>query len=59
MENYRYNYVNLTGFRLIDYENPYVQQIMKAMEVYEIQTNKVMLNKSGYISLPVSMSNRE
>ncbi|XP_041351805.1 glutamate receptor ionotropic, kainate 2-like [Gigantopelta aegis] len=52
MENYRYNYVNLTGFRLIDYETLYVQQIMKAMEVYEIQTNKVMLNKSGYITLP-------
>ncbi|XP_067675457.1 glutamate receptor ionotropic, kainate 2-like isoform X1 [Haliotis asinina] len=52
MENYRYNYVNLTGFRMVDPNNDYVRDVMKAMEVYEIQTNKVMLNKSGYLSLP-------
>lgn len=56
MENYRYNYVNLTGFRIVDPNTDYVRDVMKAMEVYEIQTSKVMLNKSGYLSLPVSIS---
>ncbi|CAG5126998.1 unnamed protein product, partial [Candidula unifasciata] len=55
MEDFRHNYVNLTGFRLVDPSDPYVRKIIHDMEIYEMQTDLSLLNTTGYLSLPVSI----
>ncbi|ESO92173.1 hypothetical protein LOTGIDRAFT_121144, partial [Lottia gigantea] len=52
MEDYRHNYVNLTGFRLVNPRDRLTQELMKDMEIYEMQTELKLLNKSGYLSVP-------
>ncbi|CAG5135910.1 unnamed protein product, partial [Candidula unifasciata] len=52
MEDYRHNYVNLTGFRLVDPSDPYVRAVIHDMEIYEMQTDLSLLNTTGYLSLP-------
>jgi hypothetical protein len=54
MEDFRHNYVNLTGFRLVDPDDPRTRTVMQDMEIYELQTDLQLLNRSGAISLPVS-----
>lgn len=54
MEDFRHNYVNLTGFRLVDPSDPDVRKIIHEMEIYEMQTDLSLLNTTGYLSLPVS-----
>ncbi|KAK3734903.1 hypothetical protein RRG08_038928 [Elysia crispata] len=52
MEDFRHNYVNLTGFRLVDPSDPTVQKVLHEMEIYERQTDLTLLNTTGSISLP-------
>ncbi|CAL1527178.1 unnamed protein product, partial [Lymnaea stagnalis] len=52
MEDFRHNYVNLTGFRLVDPSDPQVKKIIHDMEIYEMQTDLSLLNTTGYLSLP-------
>ncbi|XP_059153989.1 glutamate receptor ionotropic, kainate 2-like [Physella acuta] len=52
MEDFRHNYVNLTGFRLVDPSDPDVRKIIHEMEIYEMQTDLSLLNTTGYLSLP-------
>ena len=53
MEDFRHNYVNLTGFRIVDPGDPHVQRVLQGMEIYERQTDLTLLNTTGSISLPV------
>ncbi|KAH9493111.1 Glutamate receptor ionotropic, kainate 1 [Bulinus truncatus] len=57
MEDFRHNYVNLTGFRLVDPSDPQVKKIIQDMEIYEMQSDLSLLNTTGYLSLPVSLLN--
>ncbi|KAH9493108.1 Glutamate receptor ionotropic, kainate 1 [Bulinus truncatus] len=52
MEDFRHNYVNLTGFRLVDPSDPQVKKIIQDMEIYEMQSDLSLLNTTGYLSLP-------
>ncbi|KAK7479655.1 hypothetical protein BaRGS_00029121 [Batillaria attramentaria] len=52
MEDFRHNYVNLTGFRIVDPEEKHTAAIIKEMEIYELQTDLQLLNTTGYQSLP-------
>ena len=54
MEDFRHNYVNLTGFRMVDPEDKHTQTIMQDMEIYELQTDLQLLNTTGFLSLGVS-----
>ncbi|XP_012936808.1 glutamate receptor ionotropic, kainate 2 [Aplysia californica] len=54
MEDFRHNYVNLTGFRLVDPGDPQVRKIIHDMEIYEMQTDLSLLNTTGYLSIPVN-----
>ena len=47
MDDFRHNYVNLTGFRLVNYEDLRVQDIMNQMRIYEKHTGSKLLNNSG------------
>lgn len=51
MEDFKHNYVNLTGFRIVDPDNSFTNKIMRDMEIYEIQTDLQLLNKSGSMSV--------
>ena len=53
MEDFRHNYVNLTGFRMVDPEDRHTQAIMQDMEIYELQTDLQLLNTTGFLSLRV------
>ncbi|GFO27211.1 glutamate receptor ionotropic, kainate [Plakobranchus ocellatus] len=51
MEDFRHNYVNLTGFRMVDPSEPYVRKVLRDMEIFELQTDLSLLNTTGYLSL--------
>ncbi len=57
MEDFRHNFVNLTGFRLVNYEDLRVQDIMKQMRTYEEYTGIRLLNKSGIVK--VGLGNKQ
>jgi hypothetical protein len=51
MENFRHNYVNMTGFRLVPRENPRVKDIIRQMYKYQSETGAVLLNTSTIIKV--------
>ena len=54
MENFRHNYVNLTGFRLVNDGDLRVQDILKQMRTYERNfPGTKLLNGSGIIKVGV------
>lgn len=55
MEDFKHNYVNLTGFRIVDPDNSFTNKIMRDMEIYEIQTDLQLLNKSGSMSYEAAL----
>lgn len=48
LENFRYNFVNLTAFRVVDMENVAVQRILRDMEKFQPK-NQPILNKTNVI----------
>ncbi|XP_060072907.1 glutamate receptor ionotropic, kainate 2-like [Ylistrum balloti] len=44
LENYKHNYVNLTGFRLVDPQDEFTRQIIEDMYVYEANTQLKLIN---------------
>ncbi|GFR85397.1 glutamate receptor, ionotropic kainate [Elysia marginata] len=52
MEDFRHNFVNLTGFRLVDPTDPAVRKILQKMEIYEEQAGITLFNTTGSKSLP-------
>lgn len=51
MNDFRHNYVNLTTFRLVDPEAPHTARVLRDMEIYQIQTELKLLNRTGLISV--------
>ena len=51
MENFRHNYVNLTGFRLVNYGDLRVVDILQQIETYQGQTGTKLLNTTGIIKV--------
>ena len=52
LENFRYNFVNLTAFRLVDTENPSVRQILRDMEKFQPKGQPI-LNRTNVIRVCV------
>ncbi|XP_062609796.1 glutamate receptor ionotropic, kainate 2-like isoform X2 [Saccostrea cucullata] len=50
--DYKYNYVNLTGFRLVDPNDDYTKSIIKEMYYYERDTNLKLLYDKDYSTIP-------
>ncbi|XP_061176808.1 glutamate receptor ionotropic, kainate 2-like isoform X2 [Saccostrea echinata] len=50
--DYKYNYVNLTGFRLVDPNDEYTRDIIKEMYYYERDTNLKLLYDKDYSTIP-------
>ena len=51
LEDYRHNFVNLTGFRLVDVEDSFTKSILYDIQLFRENTNYKILNGT---SLPVS-----
>lgn len=55
LEDFKYNFVNITAFRLIDADDVDVRSILKDMERYQPAGNTI-LNKSRIIQVSIHMS---
>ncbi|OAD55477.1 Glutamate receptor, ionotropic kainate 1 [Eufriesea mexicana] len=53
LEDFKYNFVNITAFRLVDAEDAGVRDILRDMERYQPSGNRI-LNKSRVIQISVS-----
>ena len=51
MEDFRHNFVNLTGFRLVMAEGQMVKDIIRQMKLYERHSGVRLLNASGIIKV--------
>ncbi|KYN43745.1 Glutamate receptor, ionotropic kainate 1 [Trachymyrmex septentrionalis] len=49
LENFKYNSVNMTAFRLVDLEESKVAEILKQMERFQPAIGHAILNKTGVI----------
>ncbi|XP_036146418.1 glutamate receptor ionotropic, kainate 2 isoform X2 [Monomorium pharaonis] len=49
LEDFKYNSVNMTAFRLVDLEEPKVAEILKQMERFQPAIGHAILNKTGVI----------
>lgn len=51
LEDFKYNSVNMTAFRLVDLEEPKVAEILKQMERFQPAIGHAILNKTGIIQV--------
>ncbi|XP_011330530.2 glutamate receptor ionotropic, kainate 2 isoform X1 [Ooceraea biroi] len=49
LEDFKYNSVNMTAFRLVDLEEPKVAEVLKQMERFQPAIGHAILNKTGII----------
>ncbi|XP_014475528.1 PREDICTED: glutamate receptor ionotropic, kainate 2-like [Dinoponera quadriceps] len=49
LEDFKYNSVNMTAFRLVDLEEPKVAEVLKQMERFQPTIGHAILNKTGVI----------
>jgi len=42
LENFRYNFVNMTAFRMIDSESPLVKEIIQNMDRYHAMGSSIL-----------------
>lgn len=50
LEDFKYNSVNMTAFRLVDVENPKVAELLTQMERFQ-PVGPAILNRSGIIQV--------
>lgn len=50
LENFRYNFVNMTAFRMVDSEHPSVRTILRDIEKYQPKGHPI-LNKTNVIQV--------
>lgn len=46
-----YNDVNITTFRIVDYGNPIVKNIIKELEKYHVNVAKQLLHRGGLMKV--------
>lgn len=51
LEDFKYNSVNMTAFRLVDLEEPKVAEVLKQMERFQPAIGHAILNKTGVIQV--------
>jgi len=51
LEDFKYNSVNMTAFRLVDLEESKVAEILKQMERFQPAIGHAILNKTGVIQV--------
>ncbi|RWS04230.1 glutamate receptor ionotropic: kainate 2-like protein [Dinothrombium tinctorium] len=50
LENFRYNFVNMTAYRMVDSDSDYVKKLLKEMEKFQ-SVGQFILNKTNIITL--------
>lgn len=50
LENFKYNYVNMTAYRMVDADHPSVKQILRDIEKFQPMGQRI-LNKSNVINV--------
>jgi ionotropic kainate glutamate receptor 2 len=53
LENFKYNFVNMTAFRMVDIEHPSVKLILKDMEKFQPMGQHI-LNKTNVINVSIN-----
>jgi len=51
LEDFKYNSVNMTAFRLVDLEESKVIEVLKQMERFQPTIGHAILNKTGVIQV--------
>ena len=51
MDDFRHNYVNVTGFRMVNVQNPTTKDILQQMRTYEKHAGVKLLNQSQVIKV--------
>jgi len=51
LEDFKYNSVNMTAFRLVDLEETKVVEVLKQMERFQPAIGHAILNKTGVIQV--------
>lgn len=52
LEDFKYNSVNITAFRIVDVDHPKVKEILEVMEKFQ-PIGHAILNKSGIIQVMI------
>jgi len=53
LENFKYNFVNMTAYRMVDIEHPSVRNILKDMEKFQPMGQHI-LNKTNVINVSIN-----
>ena len=56
LDDFRYNHVNLTGFRLVNYHDPKAKDILRRMRADEKRTGSKLFNSTSVIKVWVHNS---
>lgn len=51
LEDFKYNSVNMTAFRLVDLDEPKVVKVLKQIEHFQSTIGHAILNKTGVIQV--------
>lgn len=51
LEDFKYNSVNMTAFRLVDLEEPKVAEVLRQMERFQPAIGHAILNKTGVLQV--------
>jgi len=53
LEDFQHNFVNITGLRLVDHENPTIRDTLHQMQLHEHHTGTKLLNNSKQLIIKV------
>lgn len=56
LDDYKYNHVNITGFRLVDPKNKFVKLITDDMYIYQMNTRLPLLSMENHNTIPVNIN---
>jgi len=53
LEDFRHNFVNITGLRLVDHEDPVIRDTLQQMRLHQHHTGTKLLNNSKQLIIKV------
>ena len=58
LEDFRHNFVNITGLRLVDHDNPVIRDTLYQMQLHQHHTSTKLLNNSKELIIKVGVRQR-
>jgi len=53
LEDFRHNFVNITGLRLVDHEDPVIKDTLQQMRLHQHHTGTKLLNNTKQLIIKV------